>query len=104
MSCFSSEATTLLSLRAAGGFFGGLSEPGESPLGCFLREAREESGLNLNAEEVTALRSYPSPRTGWMRHVFLVRGYMYSLLASDVQAGRRPAGREATKQALVPDA
>lgn len=67
--------------------FGGLSEPGESPLECLIREINEELAIELPAEDIELLYSNPSA-TGTLRHVYKInRYYPLTALKLDERAG-----------------
>ncbi|HQU07471.1 MAG TPA: NUDIX domain-containing protein [Candidatus Paceibacterota bacterium] len=51
-------------------FFGGLCEDKETPEDCFLRELREELGVEVDTEKVVHLRSYLNEEPKTDRHVF----------------------------------
>ena len=54
------------------GFFGGTSEDGETPLECFIRELREETGYESKPEEVKYLSDYFNKQRGTHRYVFYI--------------------------------
>lgn len=54
-------------------FFGGRSEDGESPKECFMREVKEELGIELREEEVLPLCDYLNVDRGIWRYVFYVK-------------------------------
>ena len=58
--------------------FGGNSEPNEQPAECLLRELHEELGIQLSPADLVPLREVLNPRTGRMRHVFLIPKYVPS--------------------------
>jgi 8-oxo-dGTP diphosphatase len=51
-------------------FFGGGSEPGETPQECFIREFEEETGQRLPAESCRPLRDYFNDALNTHRYVF----------------------------------
>jgi 8-oxo-dGTP diphosphatase len=51
-------------------FFGGLNEGAETYVECFLRELKEEIGLQLREGEARYLREYPDAASGIHRAVF----------------------------------
>ncbi len=53
-------------------FFGGLSEGGEKPIDCFIRELSEEIGVNFRKEEVLFLRDYFNEEFQTHRFVFYI--------------------------------
>ena len=54
-------------------FFGGLSEPGENPVDCFLRELQEETGLVVPASQAQPLCDYLNVELDTYRYVFFVQ-------------------------------
>lgn len=54
------------------GFFGGLSEGEEVPKECFIREVKEELGIDIVFEEVKSLYHYFNEERGVWRYVFYV--------------------------------
>ena len=57
-------------------FFGGGSEPDESPAETCMREIAEETGIRVDLEDLIEVRSYPNPNTGYDRHTFCVERYV----------------------------
>lgn len=57
-------------------FFGGGSEEGETPVATCLREVEEETGIALQPDDLTPVRSYFNDSTGYDRHVFCVEQYI----------------------------
>lgn len=55
------------------GFFGGESEGNESPKECFIREIKEELGIDLKEDSILPLRDYLNENRGTWRHVFYVK-------------------------------
>mgnify|MGYP003396312645 FL=1 len=51
--------------------FGGLVEAGENPLEAALREAKEELGLELSADDLSFFKEFPSPDKN--RSVFIAK-------------------------------
>jgi len=45
-------------------FFGGLSEPGEMPRGTFIREIKEELGIDVSDDKVVPLCDYFNEERG----------------------------------------
>lgn len=55
------------------GFFGGLSEPEDkTPTDTFIREIKEELGLDLQPQDVRPFRDYLNVERNVHRHVFYV--------------------------------
>lgn len=55
------------------GFFGGSSEGSETPKQCFIREIKEELGVDLQEEYILPLRDYLNEKRGTWRYVFYVK-------------------------------
>lgn len=53
-------------------FFGGLNEPGETPVECFVRELEEETGLKVSPSDVIYLYDYLNKEFNTHRYVFYV--------------------------------
>jgi 8-oxo-dGTP diphosphatase len=51
-------------------FFGGLNEPGETPIECFVRELEEEIGLSAKSTDVIHLCEYMNVEFSTYRIVF----------------------------------
>lgn len=58
------------------GFFGGTSEPGETPIDTFVREIHEELNIQLAKEQIRALRDYHNEKRNTHRYVFYVESDM----------------------------
>ncbi len=55
------------------GFFGGSSEGNETPKQCFIREIKEELGIELKDENIISIRDYMNEKRGTWRYVFYVK-------------------------------
>jgi len=55
------------------GFFGGLNEGDELPKECFMRELKEELGIEVGENEVKALCDYLNKDRGTWRYAFYVQ-------------------------------
>lgn len=53
-------------------FFGGGSEPGETPKQCFMREIKEELSIDIAEDDVIALTDYLNVELDTYRNVFYV--------------------------------
>ncbi len=53
-------------------FFGGTSEPGETPKQCFCRELKEELSIDITEEEAIPLTDYLNTELNTYRNVFYV--------------------------------
>jgi 8-oxo-dGTP diphosphatase len=53
-------------------FFGGLNEGTESPKECFIREFKEETGIDVTIDQVHRVCDYLNENRGTWRHVFYV--------------------------------
>ncbi|MEK7583733.1 MAG: NUDIX domain-containing protein [Patescibacteria group bacterium] len=54
------------------GFFGGTREGDETPLGCFLRELKEELNIDVAEGSVTPLRQYLNTERSTHRYVYYI--------------------------------
>lgn len=57
-------------------FFGGDKEGEETPVQCFIRELKEELGVDVREEEVFSLRNYFNEEFQIQRYVFFVKKYV----------------------------
>ena len=53
-------------------FFGGMSEEGETPVECFVRELKEEIGLTFSREDAVLFREYDQKDTGMHKFEFFI--------------------------------
>ncbi|HLC38748.1 MAG TPA: NUDIX domain-containing protein [Patescibacteria group bacterium] len=53
-------------------FFGGLNQKSESPKDCFIRELKEELGINIQTEQIKPVRDYLNKEFNTYRYVFYV--------------------------------
>lgn len=57
-------------------FFGGDQEGNETPVECFVREIKEELGIQIPAEEAIPLTNYFNKEFGIQRYVFFVKKFI----------------------------
>ena len=57
-------------------FFGGLGEGNESPKECFIRELKEELGIDVGAEQVKPVCDYLNTDRGTWRYIFFVESIL----------------------------
>lgn len=58
-------------------FFGGASEGEETPAETFIREIKEELGVDILPHEIKPLRDYVNDEFGIYRHVFFVESELH---------------------------